>query len=129
MVRQVVAPFLVASPDPRVQWRVLGTMVERSTDGGVTWQKQSTGVPANLVAGASPAPAVCWLVGRRGVVLLSTDGETWRRIDFPETTLDLVRVTARDGEAATVTAADGRSFRTADGGRTWTPQENAPTPF
>jgi photosystem II stability/assembly factor-like uncharacterized protein len=72
---------------------------------------------------------VCWIVGRSGLVLLSTDGETWRRLDFPDATVDLVSVTARDGAAATVTAANGRIYRTTDAGRTWTLQENPAAPF
>jgi photosystem II stability/assembly factor-like uncharacterized protein len=72
---------------------------------------------------------MCWIVGRSGLVLLSSDGQTWRRLDFIDTTLDLVSVTARDGVAATVTAANGRSYSTTDAGRTWTLQENPPAPF
>ncbi len=92
--------------------------MQRSTDGGLTWQLQQTGVSASLVAGASPAPLVCWLVGRGGVVLLQTDGSTWRRIGFPEP-VDLASIQATDERAATVTTADGRTFKTADGGLTW----------
>ena len=72
-----------------------------------------------LTAGASPAPSICWLVGRQGIVLLSTDGRTWRRVAFPETA-DLSSVRATDDKSATVNTSDGRAFRTTDGGRTWT---------
>ena len=120
---------VVVSPDPNVQWRVAGTTVERSIDGGRTWRTQSTGTSVDLLAGSSPAPAVCWIVGRSGVVLLSTDGDTWRRLAFPDTTVDLAAVSARDSVTADVTAADGRVYHTSDGGRTWTPQENPATPF
>jgi len=53
-------------------------------------------------------------------VLLSTDGRSWRRLAFPEA-LDLRSVSATDDQTATVTAADGRSFVTTDGGETWSP--------
>jgi photosystem II stability/assembly factor-like uncharacterized protein len=72
-----------------------------------------------LTAGASPSPSICWLVGQRGVVLITIDGRQWRRLDFPET-VDLVSVRAADDKTATVSAADGRVFTTADRGRTWT---------
>jgi photosystem II stability/assembly factor-like uncharacterized protein len=49
---------------------------------------------------------------------LSTDGRTWQRVAFPES-VDLVSIRASDGVNATVTAADGRTFTTTDGGRTW----------
>jgi photosystem II stability/assembly factor-like uncharacterized protein len=58
------------------------------------------------------------VVGRSGTVLLTTDGRQWRRIVFPIAT-DLAAVQAVDARAATVTAADGRRFRTVDGGVTW----------
>ena len=74
----------------------------------------------DLTAGAAPEPTVCWVVGRAGTVLVTTDGRTWQPVAFPEP-VDLVAVQARDGRAATVITADGRTFRTADGGRTWAP--------
>jgi photosystem II stability/assembly factor-like uncharacterized protein len=122
------APVIV-SPDANARWRVGGRSLERSIDGGRTWKVQPTGTEVDLLAGSSPAPTVCWIVGRSGLVLLSTDGETWRRLDFPDATVDLVSVTARDGAAATVTAANGRIYRTTDAGRTWTLQENPAAPF
>jgi photosystem II stability/assembly factor-like uncharacterized protein len=123
------APRVIPSPNRDVQWRVHGSSVDRSSDGGRTWRGQATGTSAELIAGYSPAPAVCWIVGRGGAVLLSTDGETWRRLDFPDAAVDLVGVTARDALTATVTAASGRAYHTADGGRTWILQEVPATPF
>jgi photosystem II stability/assembly factor-like uncharacterized protein len=72
-----------------------------------------------LVAGASPAPAVCWLVGTMGTVLLSTDGTSWQRVPLSDPTASLVGVRATDAKSATVTASDGRTFTTTDGGATW----------
>jgi hypothetical protein len=111
--------FEIRSPDPASRWRVSGSSVERSTDGGSTWEAVPTGVTAHLTAGASPSPSVCWLVGRAGVVLVSADGRTWRRLAFPEVT-DLLAIRAGDALTATVTTADGRAFATTDGGLTWT---------
>jgi hypothetical protein len=116
------AQVVIVSPDPAIRWRIVdGGSVERSEDGGTAWQIQSTGAGETLTAGASPSASVCWLVGPRGTVLLSTDGQRWRRLAFPET-IPLVGVRAVDDQAATVTAADGRAFATSDGGRTWTPR-------
>jgi hypothetical protein len=113
---------MIVSSNPARQWRIVpggpGGAVQRSTDGGSTWQTQMTGVSVTLAAGASPTPSVCWLVGPAGTVVLSTDGSSWRRLGFPEVA-DLVSVTATDDKTATVTAADGRMFSTADGGLTW----------
>jgi hypothetical protein len=123
------ASALIVSPDANVRWRLAGRDVERSTDGGRTWQLQATGSEIELLAGAAPAPTVCWIVGRRGLVLRSTDGATWQRLPFPEATLDLAAVTARDALDATVTGADGRRYRTTDAGKTWVLQENPAAPF
>jgi hypothetical protein len=112
-------PHMIVSPDPAVRWRFAERAVERSTDGGRTWQPQTTAAASGLLAGASPSSSVCWIVGRSGLVLVSTDGETWRRLDFPDAKVDIVSVSALDGLAATVVTADGRSFQTTDGGRSW----------
>lgn len=119
----------VQSPDGNVRWRLEGATVSRTSNGGATWSEQFTGTATLLTAGSSPSPSVCWVVGRRGVVLLSTDSQTWRRLEFPDPAADLGQVIALDANTATVTALDGRVFRTADGGRTWTAQENLPAPF
>jgi photosystem II stability/assembly factor-like uncharacterized protein len=134
------ASIEIVSPDPSSRWRVnsgtarLGgfvTVVQRSTDRGVSWSDQSIDVPAQITAGWSPSASVCWLVGRGGMVLLSGDGRTWQHRPFPQIT-DLVAVRATDATTATVTAADGRTFTTKDGGLTWDPnllQESSTTPF
>ena len=110
----------IVSVDSSSRWRIIpGGGVQRSTDSGTAWETQLTGVSVTLVAGASPSPAVCWLVGPGGIVLLQTDGRSWRRIAFPEAT-DLASIRASDEKTATVTTTDGRMFSTADGGLTWT---------
>jgi hypothetical protein len=73
---------------------------------------------AQITARSTPSPGVIWLVGRAGMVQLATDGRTFARVPFPET-VDLTAVTATDERHAIVTTADGRTFQTADAGRTW----------
>lgn len=111
---------IIVSSNPASRWRIVaGGAVQQTADGGSTWQTQSTGVTDTLSAGSSPSPSVCWLVGPNGIVLLSTDGRSWKRVAFPEA-VPLVSVVATDDQTATVVAADGRQFVTQDGGRTWT---------
>ena len=100
------------------RWRVSGSRVERSTDGGETWTNAALPGTFTLAAGAAVSPTTCWLVGRSGVVLVTTDGTTWRRVAFVES-VDLIGVVASDAAFATVEAADGRRFLTRDGGQTW----------
>jgi photosystem II stability/assembly factor-like uncharacterized protein len=103
------------------RWRIVaGTRVERTVDAGATW----TPLPIEpelktlLLAGWATSPTNCWLVGRDGVVLVTHDGRTFRRVSVPEV-VHLTGVTATDVMRATVTAIDGRKFSTIDGGLTW----------
>jgi len=121
--RDALQRTVIVSPNPRIRWLLApggaAGVVQRSTDGGLTWQTQSTGATVPLTAGASPSPSVCWLVGSRGVVVLSIDdGRRWQRLPFPEM-IDLVSILATDDKTAAVTAVDGRIFRTADRGVSW----------
>src|SRR4051812_13790126 len=112
-------PPEIVSPDSSVRWRILPAgHVARSIDRGTTWQEQSTGVSVALMAGAAPSRDVCWLAGAAGTIVISSDGVTWQRVAFPEA-IQLVSVRASDASNATVTSADGRTFTTTDGGKSW----------
>jgi hypothetical protein len=110
----------VVAPGPRVRWRIVGTnRVERSIGDG-PWQSLAIDPPAALTGGHAPSPAVCWLVGAGGLVLRSTDGINFERVPFPQT-VNLSSIRAVDARQATVTATNGRTFTTVDGGATWKP--------
>ena len=121
----------IQSPDGNVRWRLDGAAVSRTSNGGATWSEQFTGTATTLTAGFSPSPTICWVVGRRGVVLLSTDSQTWRRLEFPDPadgsrSRDCHRQHRRDCPPPSTAAC----YRTADGGRTWTAARKTPaTPF
>ena len=117
--RRQAFEIAIPSPNANSRWRITAAgIVQHSSDRGATWETQSTGVAATPTAGMSPSPSVCWLVGPRGLVLLSTDSRSWKRIQFPEM-IDLTAVRAADERTATVTTSDGRAFTTGDGGTTW----------
>lgn len=123
------SPVFHVAGDAGRAWRVVGSTIETTTDGGATWRRQATPVSVKLLAGTSPAANVCWLVGHSGTVLLTVDGETWSRLPFPHENEDLVSVSSTSRDAASVTSAGGRTYRTVDAGRTWTLQENPSAPF
>jgi putative zinc finger protein len=86
---------------------------------GPMWPSPPSEVAGQITAGSGPSADVCWIVGRAGTVLRSTDHQTWQRVNLP-VTVDLSRVNATDAASATVVTTDGRTFSTADGGATWT---------
>lgn len=116
---RVVAPLEIVSPDEAHRWRILSNaQVDHSTNGGETWASTTIAPAAAFTAGSAPSPLVCWLVGLAGAVQLTTDGTEFQPVPFPES-VDLAGVDATSANSATVTAADGRQFRTDDRGQTW----------
>lgn len=122
-----VAAIEALSPDRRYRWRVNGVVVERSTDAGATWVALSGMPGAQILAIASPGPTTAWFVGRAGAVFVVSESN-WTRMTFPES-IDLTAVRAVSAREAQVTTLDGRTFRTSDGGQTWSLQETPPPAF
>ena len=120
---------VVSAPGGDVRWRFgPGGRLARSGDAGRTWHEQVSGVTADLLAGAAPSPAACWIVGAAGTVLLTTDGERWERRPFT-LTVDLTAIEASSAREAAVTTRDGQRFETHDGGLTWSRKEAQPLSF
>ena len=103
---------------PPTRWRILPSgSVERSVTGGASWDQIAVYPPGAITSGAAPSASVCWLIGRRGLVLLAVDDRV-DRVSFPATT-DLASVRATDARQATVTTTDGLVLSTTDGGASW----------
>jgi hypothetical protein len=110
---------LVQAAGGSTRWRIIQPgSVQHSNDAGASWETQSAGVTAIISSGVAPSASVCWLVGKAGIVLLSADGRSWRRVPFPHS-VDLTSVVATDANTATVTTASGQKFTTTDGGKSW----------
>ena len=111
----------VVSADGGARWRRSAGSLEFAQRGNIPFTAVTLPIAADAItAGSSPGGTVCWLVGRAGAVLVSTDGRAFTRVPAPAP-VDFVAVTATDSRIATVTAVGGRRFRTADAGATWTP--------
>ena len=112
-------PIVIPTPDSSILWRVAGAHeIQLSRDIGVTWEPQLTETDVRLVTGSAPSSKVCWVVGRQGTILRTVDGENWQMVKSP-TELDLSAVKAEDAETATITAADGKTYETKNGGAKW----------
>ncbi len=126
--------FSATSPDGQTQWRFgRRGLIEHTTNAGAaaaeqTWTRQKSPERADLLAGSAPSAMVCWIVGRAGAILRTTDGASWQVIPSPASAArdgiapDWVSVSARDANSVTITSADGRVFSTSDAGQTWQPQ-------
>ena len=111
----------IETPDSAIAWRAgAGGRIEKTTDKGRTWAPQDSPTQKDLLAGVCASERICWLVGREGTVLRTTDGEKWEVISAPDKA-DLVAVIATSERNALVTTADNRRFVTDDAGKTWRP--------
>jgi photosystem II stability/assembly factor-like uncharacterized protein len=109
---------LVVSPDHSVTWALEDSGTIFGSTDHKTWQKQDSGVTADLLAGQALSSKVCWVVGRSGTILLTTDGERWVRIKSP-TDADLVGVSAISSDVVNIVTANGVRFHSFDAGSNW----------
>jgi photosystem II stability/assembly factor-like uncharacterized protein len=114
---------VVVAPQDEYSWRLWpGGKIERSTDNSRTWVQQKSGVTKDLTAGSAPSGKVCWVVGKAGTILLTSDGgKHWKALISPIKE-DVAGVFAQDDKHASIwTASHSLSFDTNDAGATWTP--------
>ena len=90
-----------------------------TTDGGVTWNVQSSGTQLFLGRATFASALVGWVAGSSGELLKTADGgASWRRVSFGRN--DFVQaIGATDAEAAWVTTTQGDAFVTSNGGLQW----------
>jgi photosystem II stability/assembly factor-like uncharacterized protein len=119
MIESRARGTVIPTPDPSVQYRLAGGgFVERTTDGGTTWNGQLVSQNARLIAGSAPSSKVCWIVGRDAAITLTKNGTDWERIN-PPAQADFVAVAAKNDNTATVTTVDGKKYSTTDRGKKW----------
>lgn len=121
-----IGGVVIVAPGDAYAWRVWpGGRIEFSFNSGHTWVRQNSGVTTDLLAGSSPSEKVCWVVGKSGTVLLTTDrGKHWKPLASPIKE-DVAGVFAQDAKRASIwTASHEQSLQTNDGGVTWTPNSD-----
>jgi len=79
-------------------------------------------VDAQLIGGSAPSSKICWIAGKAGALLMTSDrGAHWKALTTPISG-DLGGVRATDEKRASIwDAARQQGFETTDGGATWKP--------
>jgi photosystem II stability/assembly factor-like uncharacterized protein len=103
-----------------------GTII-RTTDGGTTWEIQSSGT-ANSLSGVSFTDANNGTaIGQSGTIVRTTDGGTTWVSQASGTTNNLYGVSFTDASTGTAVGFSGTILRTTDGGSTWVSQVSGTT--
>lgn len=113
--------------DPReteIMYAGVGNTVQKSTDGGATWQVMYTNQPGSTITSVRVDPQHTknlLAITASGILLKSDDqAVTWRiAYQFPMQSLKQLMVLENDSRIMYVTTANG-IFRSTDGGTTWT---------
>jgi photosystem II stability/assembly factor-like uncharacterized protein len=95
-----------------------GGTIYRSTNGGSTWQFQTSGTSFDLNSVYSSGSTIVTAVGNHGTILHTTDGVNWN-LQQSGTTTDLNGVFSTDPNHWYAVGANGTVLYTQDGGATW----------
>jgi photosystem II stability/assembly factor-like uncharacterized protein len=95
-----------------------GGYIFRTTDGGSSWVQQSSGTSSQLRSVSFGNSNIGVIVGDRGLILRSTNGGSTWSSQTVDTTVYLNSVHMVNGSLGM--AVGSRSYRTSDGGQSWT---------
>ncbi len=140
---QVIYANLWASRNP--PWRLLDVLqlygkggVFKSTDGGTTWNRLRGGLPDGIgrvgidVSRTNSNRLYAWVNASTGCGIYRSDdaGATWRKMNSEERICgrgdDFSGITIDPTAENTVYVANTTTYRSVDGGRTWTGIKGAP---
>lgn len=108
-----------------MRWRVSSEgALEGSNDGGRSWQRVRVAETPARFRTVSVVDGDVWVGGEEGALYHSADGgRTWKRVTVMAEDMvlatDIVRVEFTDARHGSVTAKDGATWVTEDGGETW----------
>ena len=98
---------------------VIDSLVMRTVDGGVTWQRVIVPSKAELFHLDFDGSSHGWIVGDKGLIIATTDGgDTWN-VQRSGTTNALYNVDFRDEDEGYAVGEQGTILRTENGGRSW----------
>ena len=96
--------------------------IRATSNGGVTWEPQSSAVSADLLSLTFATPNQGWVVGSNGTILVTSNGGTTWNLQTSGVTTDLTGISFIDERQGWVVGSNGTILATTDGGETWTPQ-------
>jgi hypothetical protein len=117
----------VANPKLPPRWTLTAAgTVQRSLDGGITWQRIQVAHDRIFRSVAAAGPSI-WLGGQNGILFHSSDaGQHWRQIKASATKplpqSDIIGIEFEDGQHGKLTTASNESWITSDAGRSWQKQ-------
>jgi photosystem II stability/assembly factor-like uncharacterized protein len=119
-----VQGFEIDPRDTQVMYAGVGNTVQKSTDGGETWQVMYTNQPGSAITSVRVDPMntkIVFAVTASGILLKSDDqAVTWRiAYQFQQPSLKQLIILKNDSRIMYVTHDMGM-FRSTDGGTTWT---------
>lgn len=111
-----------AASNPNASWTIAAGALQRSLDGGQSWQTAVRADHALLCY--APRGQEIWAGGQAGTLLHSTDGgTTWSAVgvSFKGQPLssDITHIDVRDPAEIVLTTSNHETWNSADGGKTW----------
>jgi photosystem II stability/assembly factor-like uncharacterized protein len=99
---------------------VVDALIYHTSDGGETWNRQSSPTHGELIHLDIVSDKRGWVVGSRGTVLYTEDGgETWN-LQQSHTNVTLYHVDFRNDKRGCAVGEKATILRTEDGGQNWT---------
>ncbi|MEZ6099090.1 MAG: YCF48-related protein [Pirellulaceae bacterium] len=100
-------------------------IIQKTTDGGVTWSTQTSGSTQHLNGVSFVNADLGWAVGNGGTLMSTADGgSTWTTQTSPNSTTAYQKVEFIDELTGWAVGNRGRIVHTADGGASWTAQNS-----